>query len=82
MLFTLFDIAQMVGRGSGSDGRRRGGGVLGDGRLRVRLLRGAIPFVDQICKEFVAFFKNTESIKLSILRVVSILLAFLSVSER
>ena len=57
MLFTLLDIAQMVGRGSGSDGRRRGGGVFGDGRLRFRLLLGAILFVDRVCKEFVPFLK-------------------------
>jgi hypothetical protein len=43
-------------------------GVLGDGRLRVRLLLGAILFVDQICKEFVAFLKNTESIKLILMK--------------
>ena len=55
MLFTLFDIVQMVGRGSDADGRRWRGGVLGDdGRLRLRLLLGVILFA-HICKSLLRF---------------------------
>ncbi len=55
MLFTLFDIFQMVGRGSDADGRRWRGAVLGDdGRLRLRLLLGVILFA-HICKNLLRF---------------------------